>query len=105
VVYEFIAPGGCSNHWTVVADIETNLTQNAADAISIFPNPAKDQMTITNANGWDFSLLSSVGKPVLEGAVSSLNYLLNVGELRPGIYLMKFQKEDEVFVKQMVICR
>ncbi|MEZ5148250.1 MAG: hypothetical protein R2759_14600 [Bacteroidales bacterium] len=43
VVYEFVAPGGgCSNHWTVVADIETNLTQNAADdCFDMYPNPAK----------------------------------------------------------------
>ena len=105
VVYEFVAPGGCSSHWTVVADIETNLTQNAADDISIYPNPAKDQIMIYNANGWKFTMLNTVGKTVLEGSISNQNQSINISDLKSGVYFMKLQKEDKVFVKQLVIKR
>jgi hypothetical protein len=105
VVYEFIAPGGCSNHWTVVADIETNLTQNAADAISIFPNPAKEKIIIVNGEGWNFEMLNTICKSVIAGTVSAQNQSVDLNAFEPGLYFLKLQKEDKVFVKRMVIGR
>ena len=88
-----------------MADIETNLTQNAADDISIYPNPAKDQIMIYNANGWKFTMLNTVGKTVLEGSISNQNQSINISDLEPGLYFLKFQKSDKVFVKRVVVSK
>jgi hypothetical protein len=105
VIYVIIGPGGMVSQWVVIADIETRKTENYAQEISIFPNPAKNQITFLNANDWNFVLLNTIGKPVLEGTISNQHHPINISGLKPGIYLMKFQKEDGVFVKRVVICR
>ena len=60
---------------------------------------------IYNANGWKFTMLNTVGKTVLEGSISNQNQSINISDLKSGIYFMKLQKEDKVFVNRVVISR
>ena len=105
LVYTMWAPAGCNSVYTVIADIETGVSENFRNSIAIFPNPARDQITISNANGWSYTLLNTNGKIVLEGSISNQNHLLNISDLNPGLYFLKFQKEDKVFVIRAVVSK
>jgi len=105
LVLEVIGAGGCPSQWVVMADVETGQKQNIENSISVFPNPATEQMTISHAIGWHFEMFSTIGKPVLTGQISEPSQTININEFDPGIYFLKLQMEDDVFVKRLVICR
>ncbi len=105
VIYQFIAPGGCSNHWTVMADIETNLTHNTTDAISIFPNPAKDHLIIQNAKGWHLEMLNTMGLSLSQNFIHDSRTQIEVSDLDAGIYLLHFTKGEEEMMQRVVIAK
>ncbi|HPE57735.1 MAG TPA: choice-of-anchor L domain-containing protein [Bacteroidales bacterium] len=105
LVYTMWAPAGCNSIYTVVADIETGVSENFKNSIIIFPNPAKVQITISNANGWKFTMLNTMGKTVLEGSISNQNQSINISDLKPGLYFLKLKEAGNVFVKRVVICK
>jgi hypothetical protein len=39
LIYVIISPGGCPTDWIVIADIETGITEEIVDGITLFPNP------------------------------------------------------------------
>lgn len=105
VIYTILSPGGNVSIWTVIADIETQNIEKNLQEVSIFPNPAKERIFIANAEGWDFEILNTIGKSVLTGTISEQNQTINLNAFKPGLYFLKFQKADKVFVKQVVISR
>lgn len=105
VVYQFFGPGGCPSQWVVIADIGTGKVENSTHSITVFPNPASDQLMVQNAKGWELIILNSIGKPVLNGQIADNSLTINISHLEPGLYFLKFQKMDELFVKRVMICR
>ncbi len=105
VIYTILAPGGAVSIWTVIADIETRNIEKDLQEISIFPNPAKDRFIILNAEDWNFEMLNTIGKSVLNGTVSAQNQSVDLNAFGAGLYFLKFQKADKVFVKRVVISR
>ncbi|MCF8368377.1 MAG: T9SS type A sorting domain-containing protein [Bacteroidales bacterium] len=103
VVYFMIAPGGLFSEWVVIADIETGQVDNNQNEISIYPNPVIQSIFINNAEGYIIELLNSLGKKLLTIKVSKEKQQIDLNEIRPGLYFMKFQKGGECFVRKLVV--
>ncbi len=78
-----------------VADC-TNLNQlsNQIGSISVYPNPAKDQLTITNAliGNSSFIISDATGRIIINQAVSSNEEKVNVSQLANGVYVLRIKQ-------------
>ncbi|MCB0807095.1 MAG: T9SS type A sorting domain-containing protein, partial [Bacteroidales bacterium] len=103
VVYEYIGPGGCPSEWVVVADIETGYNNKDFKGISVFPNPAKQQVIIRNANGFDILLYNSLGIPVLQQKISDNLISIDLSDVADGLYIMHFSLDDKRSHKRILV--
>jgi uncharacterized delta-60 repeat protein len=70
--------------------------------ITIYPNPAKETIYISNISKTDFEIYDSLGKLVLKG--TSNENQINVNSLKKGIYILKLIDEkntiNQKFIKE-----
>ncbi len=64
---------------------------NGADQwnIRVYPNPAKDVLTITNAENSNLVIHDVVGKEVMRAAITTSKQSLNISGLATGIYILQ----------------
>ena len=83
-----------------------------AGQIQIYPNPAKDvvniiltgnQPTLWAWSGFNASLISAEGKVVKTFAISGSQTQIDVSDLNPGIYILKFENAENVVIKRLAI--
>jgi len=77
-----------------------------AGMIQVFPQPASDQITIIypfNGENLNVQLISTDGKILKTGIISSRQTELNVGKIAPGFYVLKIQNKEYFMVRRMVI--
>ncbi len=77
------------------------------DKFSIYPNPAKDIVYISNPNNTDYRyrVMNLLGKIILSGKVNSNegNKQLNTSMLSTGIYIMNIQSENGSLTQKLII--
>ena len=71
--------------------LSTSIYENSNSTISVFPNPASDQISI-EANeylmGSEFAIYNSFGKSVRKGSITSKETIVNLNDLATGIYYL-----------------
>ncbi len=75
---------------------------------AIWPNPAKEFITIVNQQGMQDNFLYSVfdisGKELLKGSLSdTLSTMIDVRMLKPGIYIVHIKGKKAVFSTRLVV--
>lgn len=89
----------------VVVPVILGVNENQAAKISIFPNPAKDNFTISNLLGGEIIKLSTIeGRVVSENINSDLTKkVMNVNDLPNGVYILTVQGEKYHYQNKMMI--
>ncbi len=80
---------GCKTSKTVNLGVGVGLSEERLNVISIYPNPAKNQVTVKVAAksvGSDYIILDFLGKIVLKGKLNTENTMIELGNLRGGVY-------------------
>jgi hypothetical protein len=81
-----------------ITDLNTSLSTEqtiANNQITVYPNPAKEQITIdcgnlSNTSGWSFQILNTLGQEVLNGKINSQQNVVPLNSLNgTGVYLVK----------------
>ncbi len=71
----------------------THVTDRRKDFISVYPNPAKTQLTlVSDLIGYHFTVFNVMGVKVIEGLLTDVN--LPLGDLRKGHYLLQLQSPE-----------
>jgi hypothetical protein len=83
------------------------LSWGIACNIQVYPNPAKDVVNIAmkgfrTLQGFG-TLLTAEGKVVKTFTISGSQTILNVQDLQPGVYILKFENAENVVIKRLVI--
>ena len=96
-----------------VDNIFLDITSNVSpfiieDEISVFPNPAKDILTIKLKSDSfklvNYSLISATGQIVLYSKFHAQEELIDISKLDPGMYFVKINSgKDHLFTKSIVI--
>ncbi|HWZ23624.1 MAG TPA: T9SS type A sorting domain-containing protein [Cytophagaceae bacterium] len=75
--------------------------------ISVYPNPAKDQITIDltsmNAPNASVKIMNANGMLVYEGTASNSSQLINTSSFNKGIYMVQVSSDNNVANKKIVI--
>ena len=89
--------------------ISTDINDNAEDEIVIYPNPSKGIIYFkqNDSNSISRMFLVSVyditGKTVVEKRINESNKELDLTLLEKGLYFVKFQLDNNVFVKKIIL--
>jgi len=57
--------------------------------ISLYPNPVKDKLTITNSNGAHLQVYNQLGRMVIEEIIKSDQYKVSMTDLQSGFYVLR----------------
>jgi hypothetical protein len=91
-----------------IEDSTLSTSQLANGVFDIFPNPAKDKVTIRwNANNFGnvtINIIDLQGKLILEEHISEGNNLeLDIADLQSGLYFVKLNANNKNIVKKLII--
>jgi hypothetical protein len=82
-----------------------NIQEHNLNSISIFPNPANSQFTITNTENATICLYNTLGQKVKQVTSTEENTLIQTDNLPAGIYVLKVEKENAVVTRKIEIMR
>ena len=78
-----------------------------AGTVSIYPNPAKDQITITGVGSEyaNYLLVNELGEVILKGSVHSIDggMHVNIAGIANGWYVLKIQSSEAHFLEKVII--
>lgn len=84
--------------------IEEN--KNQGHRLNVFPNPAKDYITISNPENLkaDYELVDLTGKQIIRGTIQSEKHIsLNVSGLKPGNYVLNIKNNRTLILSVPII--
>lgn len=89
---------------TVTVDVITGLVENAADVMSIYPNPATSLVNVkADEEIISVELFNISGQQVMNTAVGSSSYRFDVSNQPSGIYYIKVNTKTNSTIKKMSI--
>lgn len=97
---------GCSVNETIILDISTGITTVLEDgALLIYPNPAKDWLTIESKNltNSTFIITTINGQLLLSEKLNSTKVTFNISSLSSGIYFYEIRNESTSTYKGKLI--
>lgn len=72
-------------------------------SLKIFPNPVKNQLTLSNDVKFDSATLYDiVGKKINEFSVSGTELKMDISHLKTGIYILKITKGEQVITSKII---
>lgn len=79
-----------------------------AEAIQMFPNPAKDLVTIKIPAAWvntstQIQVMDTFGRMIRQYDAVNTNHVINTSDLASGLYIVKVRTEDREFQKRLIV--
>lgn len=79
--------------------------ENELNGVSIYPNPAKDVLTIEAENISSITIFNSLGQRVYAEDVNANEHLINIGGFEAGIYMVKIVTNSGEVTKRISVAR
>ncbi len=106
IYFDFNAPVTTNRFETEFVDDALSVSEFDINGFTIYPNPAKDVLTIklNNISNAKLSIYDIQGKLVLERSISQeQNLELNVSDLQSGLYFVKLNTSTKEMVKKLIV--
>lgn len=85
-------------------DTTSRIYEVSDEVINIYPNPAKEQVTIeTTVPFFDVVLTDITGKTVWKQAKNTYKTSINCSQLTSGLYLIQLKSSEKTFTKKLLI--
>jgi hypothetical protein len=87
---------------------ETEIMENndSDRIIDLYPNPSSDQMTISiegNEAEVNYSIMDMEGRMIQQSNFSGSEHKLDVSGFKPGLYVIRFELDGELFMRRIVV--
>jgi hypothetical protein len=93
-----------SNTVAVTVEGEDALSNITSESFSIYPNPAKDMVTITTLSNSMVELeVYSITGGLISSHVFTNRYELDMSEVNPGMYVLQLRSEGKVSMQKLVV--
>ena len=79
--------------------------ENTQRVVSVYPNPAQTQFTVTNTENTDIQLFTVLGQKVLQTYGKEENTVIHTASLPQGMYVLKVVKDNSSFVHKVQVVR
>ncbi len=113
--YTVVVTGFCGSLESEIANLtvlSTSVEQNFVSSVDIYPNPARDYTKISvfakdnsnisvklyNVQGQEISVMTESDNSGEESV-----FILNISDLKPGMYLVSVDTGDNVFLKKLLV--
>lgn len=84
--------------------ITSSIQENLPSAIEIYPIPSDQIITIKgNKQELDYKIRDISGKMMMQGSIDIGSDKIDLGNLLPGVYLVKFQSSDATISKKIIL--
>ena len=95
---------GCNSQEEVEAECEAIGVKSLAPEplLSIYPNPTSSQITIETHTKGHFSILNLNGQLLLQQEITELTTIVDIKELKGGIYLVKLAGEKGLQIGKLI---
>jgi PKD domain/Secretion system C-terminal sorting domain len=80
--------------------IENSIANVASDAISVYPNPAKENIAVKTTSPGEWQITDAAGRVMLLGKSACSSFDVDVHSLESGIYLLTASSSVIRFIKQ-----
>jgi hypothetical protein len=81
-------------------------SQIGQSAVEIYPNPAKEKVNIIypyNGSPVTLSMVSIDGKTMKIFTLNNSETIINVQDLKPGVYILRMETNEDLVIKRLVI--
>ncbi len=85
-----------------IYEVESAAENISDNRISIYPNPAKDQLFLNLKNESDITVVNISGE-LLYSRKKVINETIDVSQYAPGIYIVNIENKDELYHKKILI--
>ena len=86
----------------VIHQRNLGLNDNLLPAISVYPNPAENEIYITGEKQWNVSFFDAEGRMVLQQK-SEKGKPIDISQLHRGIYMLKLETDGKFICKKIMI--
>ena len=80
-----------------------DLPENNANTMNIYPNPVKDNLTISAENMTHVTITNTLGQVMLDEEVVSDNQVINMSQYKAGVYVVRIATETGVAVERITV--
>lgn len=87
------------------SDIAMGITENSNDNITVYPIPANENITISNAQHSNIMLYDVLGNLVISANDIDNEYRLNVSTLTKGTYILKIVNDDKISSRKITVLK
>ena len=84
---------------------QEGIDENTIENVEIYPNPAKDLLTINAENIAKVTIYNSIGQKVYEKAADSSEVLVNLDGFDSGVYLVKAVVNGVVVTRKISVMK
>lgn len=84
---------------------QEGVEENAASTINVYPNPAKDVLTVKAGNISSVSIYSLLGQRVYSEDVNSDEAVINMSDFEAGMYVVRVVADGTEMVKKISVIR
>ncbi|MDR0971177.1 MAG: T9SS type A sorting domain-containing protein [Bacteroidales bacterium] len=71
-------------------------------SFGLYPNPAQDQVTISNANGSQIRVVDVLGRVLINKTAKSESETLNISNLNQGVYMIQLEKDGKISSQKLI---
>ena len=100
LAYNTVGNSTASNTVEITTDASVGIAENSKKQLRLFPNPAKEVLTINTTETVQDKVTELSGRVLMAGELSATNNTLNISALQNGMYLVHFNGQTLRFVKQ-----
>jgi hypothetical protein len=97
----FYAGADTSTFYITRNEVNINALETEEKYISVFPNPAQSQFTVTNVKDAVLRLYNTLGQEVVCIRNEKENAIINTNHLPQGLYVLKVEKENAVLTRKV----
>ena len=82
-----------------------SVDENAVQNVEVYPNPAKDLLTIKAENLTNVMIYNTVGQKVLEQRLDANELTINTDGFEPGIYLIRITADGNEITRKVSVIK
>lgn len=80
----------------------SGLNDVTTSTFGVYPNPANDFVTISDANGADVKVIDMLGRTLIAKTIKSSNETISISDLQTGMYMIQMNRDGKVSSQKLI---